>query len=203
MVAVRVLLGVAGIVLCSVAGAAEGPRYLTSVRGPYTGRATDAATGKPVPRALVLIVWQSEDDEVDGMKNLVGIREAATEPDGTFRIQAPFEAAVPARTLPPAVYAFAHGYLPFPENPYTGGAAAEEFRGGGRLIALSPASTDEDRARTFNALFTLPNRWAGRGPAPGSPPQPPLLLLEAFLGEQLESHGFREQGGVWRPVNPR
>ena len=134
---------------------------------------------------------------------MVAIREVATQPDGTFRVHAQFEATPPKHTLLPTVWVFAHGYLPSSLNPHGLGTPAEEFRGSGRTVALSPAETDEERARAFNVLFSAPTTWGGRGPAPGAPPEPPLLLLEQFLGEQLERLGLREQGGVWRPVKPR
>jgi hypothetical protein len=45
-------------------------------------RVVDAATGKPSKGALVMVVWQAEDTEIDGMKNVVAIREVATGADG-------------------------------------------------------------------------------------------------------------------------
>lgn len=191
------------LILIGAASGSAADRYLSGVRGPYSGRVVDTVSSQPVGKALAIVVWQSKDTEIDGMKNVVAIREVMTQADGSFAVHAPFEATVPPRTLPPTIHVFAHGYLPSTENPHGPGMPAEDFRGGGKTVALRPALSDEDRARAFNVLFVAPRTWYGRGPAPGAPPQPPLLLLDQFLGEQLERLGFREHGGVWRPVNPR
>jgi protocatechuate 3,4-dioxygenase beta subunit len=38
---------------------------LEGVQAPYSGRVVDAATGKPLKGALVMVVWQAEDTEID------------------------------------------------------------------------------------------------------------------------------------------
>jgi hypothetical protein len=196
-------LAVLMFVLVGTASSVATERYLSGVRGPYSGRVVDAVSSQPLAKALAIVVWQSEDSEIDGMKNVVAIREVTTGIDGSFAVHAAFEATVPPRTLRPTVHVFAHGYIPSTQNPHGPGMPAEDFRGAGKTVALRPALGEEDRARAFNVLFAASRTWQGRGPAPNAPPQPPLLLLEQFFGEQLERLGFREQGGVWRPVPPR
>ena len=68
---------------------------MEGVQAPYSGRVVDAATGKPLKGALVMVVWQAEDTEIDGMKNVVAIREVATGADGSFTVPADFEATAP------------------------------------------------------------------------------------------------------------
>jgi hypothetical protein len=71
------------------------------------------------------------------------------------------------------------------------------------VIELSPATTEEERARALNILIAAPATRQGRGSAPGAPPQPPLLISSiSSLGEQPERLGFRERGGIWRPAKP-
>ena len=56
------------------------------MQAPYSGRVVDAATGKPLKGALVMVVWQAEDTDINGMKNVVAIREVATGADGSFTV---------------------------------------------------------------------------------------------------------------------
>jgi len=138
---------------------------LEGVQAPYSGRVVDAATGKPLKGALVMVVWQAEDTEIDGMKNVVAIREVATGADGSFTVPADFEATAPPRTLPATVWAFVHDHLPSSTNPRGAGLAADDFRNAGRVIELSPATTEEEHARALNILIAAPATWQGRGSA--------------------------------------
>jgi hypothetical protein len=132
------------------------------------------------------------------MKNVVVMREVATGADGSFTVSADFEATEPPSTLPATVWAFAHDHLPSSTNPH--GRASRPTTSAPLVIELSPAATEEERARALNILIAAPATWQGRGSAPGCAGA--ADFLDQFLGEQLERLGFRERGGIWRPAKP-
>jgi hypothetical protein len=52
--------------------------------GPYRGVVVDDKTGRPLPSAAVIILWQRVDDQVQGLRRLSGAREAFTNEHGEF-----------------------------------------------------------------------------------------------------------------------
>lgn len=91
---------------------------LRAAAGPYRGRVLEAGTGRPIPDAVVVILWQRLDDEIAGLRRLVTALETFTNSDGEFvhDVRA-VEAKLPPRTFAPRLLMFRPGYTPVPDRP--------------------------------------------------------------------------------------
>lgn len=190
----------AGAVFALSSRAQEAPEpYLHGPQGPYRGRVVEATTERPIADALVVFIWQREDVQIDGFRNFVAAREGATDPTGTFVLEADaIETTPPFLARPPRVIIYAPGYLPFPETRMApGGASSLPFRGDGMVVALRPARTEEDRIRSFNTFIALLSRFRLFEVVEAPPPShPPLGLVKQAIREEFAHFGFVERGGL-------
>jgi hypothetical protein len=116
MAAARVLRFSAALALLLTAvggaprAAEDGEVVLRAPAGPYRGRVVDEKTRQPVPDALVIILWQRFDDEIQGLRRLVTARETFTDSNGEFvHDVGPLESKLPPRTLTPRLLVFRGG----------------------------------------------------------------------------------------------
>src|SRR5260370_8309160 len=65
--------------LVSTAAAQDEDTLLTAPAGPYRGRVVDAQTGRPIPDAVVVILWQRLDDPIDRVPRLVPPQQTFTD----------------------------------------------------------------------------------------------------------------------------
>lgn len=206
MLALAALALLAGLLVApggaSAAEAQQPEPYLTGPQGPYRGRVVDAETGKPLPGALALVVWEIEDVQITGQRSVIAVREVLTDASGQFVVEAAaIETRPPLLALPPRLFISAHGYMPFPEElRHPLGTPAARFRDEGSSVGLRPSRTEEERIMSFNILWKA-TQWASRVSAVEPLPegQPRFLLLSAFLRQSLENMGWRERQGVWEP----
>ena len=72
--------------------------------GPYRGVVVDDRTGRPLPSAAVIILWQRLDDQIQGLRRLSGAREVFTNEHGEFvHDVAGVEGRLPPRTFAPRI----------------------------------------------------------------------------------------------------
>jgi hypothetical protein len=126
--------------------------------GPYRGRVLDAGTGRPIPDAVVVILWQRLDDEIAGLRRLVTALETFTNSNGEFvhDVRA-VEAKLPPRTLAPRLLMFRPGYTPVPDRPQVRppGVAAARFAGPDATATMTAVSDLEDRSEAFNTFVAM------------------------------------------------
>lgn len=162
--------------------------------GPYRGVVTDGKTGRPLPSAAVIILWQRLDDQIQGLRRLSGARETFTDERGEFvHDVAAVEGRLPPRTFAPRIVIFRPGYAPLPAQPqlFPPGVAAGRFAGAGAVVSLTPVTDYEDRAEAFNAFVAMLDA-AQLFPATELPETTELIRFE------LESLGGRPV----RPATP-
>ena len=137
---------------------AQDEDLLKGPAGPYRGRVLDAATGRPIPDAVVVILWQRLDDEVAGLRRLVTALETFTNSDGEFvhDVRA-VEAKLPPRTLAPRLLMFRPGYTPVPDRPQVRppGVAAGWFAAAAATATMTGVSDLDDRSEAFNTFVAM------------------------------------------------
>jgi hypothetical protein len=150
------LLALAGQV--STAAAQDEDTLLTAPAGPYRGRVVDAQTGRPIPDAVVVILWQRLDDQIDGVRRLVAAQETFTDSSGEFvhEVQS-VEAKLPPRTLAPRLLIFRPGYTPVPDRPQVRppGVSAARFSVPDATATMTAVSDPEDRSEAFNTFVAM------------------------------------------------
>jgi len=168
---------------------------LKAPEGSYRGRVVDAQTGQPIPDAVVVILWQRLDDQIEGVRRLVTAQETFTDSKGEFvhDVHA-VEAKLPARTLAPRMLMFRPGYTPVPDQPQVRppGAPAARFAGPGATVTMTAVADYEDRSEAFNTFVAMLSA-AQLFPGTQLPDTAELLRFE------LQSLGARPP----QPVDPR
>jgi hypothetical protein len=153
---------------------------LRAPAGPYRGRVVDEKTGQPVPDALVVILWQRFDDEIQGLRRLVAARETFTDSNGEFvHDVAALEGKLPPRTLTPRLLVFRPGFTSVPSRPQVSppGVSASRFAGPGDVATVTPVSEYEDRAEAFNTFIAMLSN-AQLFPPTGLPDTEELIRFE-------------------------
>lgn len=182
------------VAAATCAWADEDDRALRRAVSPR-GIVLDANTGRPLPSAAVIILWQRIDEEIQGLRRLVGAREVFTDERGEFvHDVAAVESRVPASTLAPRLLIFRPGYAPMPSRPqlFPPGVAAGSFLGAGRSVQLTPVTDYEDRAEALNVFVAMLN-------AAHLLPSPELPQTFEMIRSELESLGAR----LPKPATPR
>jgi hypothetical protein len=201
MAAARVLRLAAALalLLAAVGGARavaeDGEVALRAPAGPYRGRVVDEQTGQPVPDAVVVILWQRFDDEIQGLRRLVAARETFTDSNGAFvHDVGALESKLPSRTLTPRLLVFRPGFTSVPSRPQVSppGVPASQFTGRGGVATVTPVSDYEERAEAFNTFIAMLSN-AQLFPPTGLPDTEELIRFE------LQSLGVRPP----TPVTPR
>jgi len=158
--------------------------------GSYRGR-----VGQPIPDAVVVILWQRFDDQVEGVRRLVSAQETFTDSKGEFvhDVHA-VEAKLPARTLAPRMLMFRPGYTPVPDQPQvrSPGIPAARYAGPGATATMTAIADYEDRSEAFNIFIAMLSA-AQLFPGTQLPDTAELLRFE------LQSLGARPP----QPVDPR
>ena len=168
---------------------------LKSSAGSYRGRVVDAQTRQPIPDAVVVILWQRLDDQVEGVRRLVTAQETFTDSKGEFIHDVrEVEAKLPARTLAPRMLMFRPGYTPVPDQPQVRppGVPAAPFSGPGATATMTAVANYEDRSEAFNTFIAMLSA-AQLFPGTQLPDTAELLRFE------LQSLGARPP----QPVEPR
>ena len=171
------------LVVLSVVGAARAQEEDAPLKvpgGPYRGRVLDAQTGKPIPDAAVVILWQRLDDEIAGVRRLVTAQETFTNSNGEFVHDVrEVEAKLPPRTLSPRVLIFRPGYTPVPDRPQVRppGVAAMRFVSHEATATMTAVSDFDDRSEAFNTFVAMLNA-AQLFPATQLPDTAELLRFE-------------------------
>jgi hypothetical protein len=158
--------------------------------GPYRGTVLDASTGRPLPSAAVVILWQRVDEQNLGLRRLVSAREVFTDERGEFV----HDVTAVASTLAPRLLIYRPGYAPLPSRPqiFPPGVAAESFAGDGQSVQLTPVTDYEDRAEALNVFAAMLN-------AAHLLPSPELPETFEMIRSELESLGAR----LPKPAAPR
>lgn len=172
--------------------------YLRGPQGPYRGKVVDAETHQPIQGAVVVVVWQQENDH--GVRVTFAALEGLTGPIGEFRVDGTVvETKPPLLALPPRFVIFAQGYTPLPETrQFPIGAPASLFRGEGSTVALRPTRTEEERIVSFNTLVHMLSGLHIWGDWPDLKPGVPeehsgLVLLGQVMLREFEHFGFTVQ----------
>jgi hypothetical protein len=145
------------VVIGGVGGATAG--FLSPARNdsPYRGTVVDDETGLPVSGAVVLAIWEREEEQILRIVNVFyDAREALTDAEGKWTIlAADIERRAPAKTWIPLFLAYAPGYEPWgPGSDRATRVSGSEFSSG-VTIRLRPALTREAQ---LNAIRRLPPR---------------------------------------------
>jgi hypothetical protein len=167
---------------------------LRAPAGLYRGHVVDGQTGQPVPDALVVILWQRFDDEIQGLRRLVTARETFTDSNGAFvHDVGTLESKLPPLTLSPRLLVFRPGFTSVPSRPRVSppGVSASQFTGPGGVATVTAISDYEDRVEAFNTFIAMLSN-AQLFPATGLPDTEELIRFE------LQSLGVRPP-----PVTPR
>ncbi len=173
-----VALALIVLVLPDGARAQEEDALLEAAAGPYRGRVVDAQTGRPIPDAVVVILWQRLDDDVAGLRRLVTARETFTDSNGEFVHEVRrVEAQLPPRTLAPRVLMFRPGYTPVPDRPQVRppGVAAARFTVPNATATMTAVTDPDDRGEAFNTFVAMLSA-AQLFPAPAELPDTAELL---------------------------
>lgn len=161
MATARVLIGIGVLTLLAGAGSVSAQDEDAPLRPStesYRGVVTDEKTGRPLPSAAVIILWQRLDDQAQGLRRLSGARETFTNEQGEFvHDVGPVEGRLPPRTFAPRIVIFRPGYAPLPAQPqlFPPGVAATRFAGSGTVVRLAPVADYEDRAEAFNTFVAM------------------------------------------------
>jgi len=164
MATASVLTGALALLMLAVAGSVSATEDedapLRVSAGPYRGVVVDGQTGQPLPSVVVIILWQRLDEQIQGLRRLIGAREVFTNEKGEFLHDvASAEARFPPRTFAPRIMIFRPGYAPLPSTPqlFPPGVAASRFAGPGARVSLAPVTDHEDRAEAFNTFVGMLN----------------------------------------------
>lgn len=157
----RVLIGAIGLLGLCLAGsvaAQEDDLPLQPSAVPYRGVVVDDGTGRPLPSAVVIILWQRLDDQIKGLRRLSGARETFTNERGEFvHDVANVEGGLPPRTFAPRIVIYCPAYAPLPRQPqlFPPGVTATRFTGSESAVRLTPVTDYEDRAEAFNTFIAM------------------------------------------------
>ena len=139
--------------LVTVALAQDPEPYLTGPQGPYRSRVVDAETGKPLPGALVVAIWQAEDVQFKEVRQFVAVREVLTDAAGQFVLDASaIETNLPPRAFSPHLFIYTPGYIAFPKD-WKDGAPAASFTRAGSVVRLRKVTTPIEDIENFSALY--------------------------------------------------
>jgi hypothetical protein len=147
----------------AVGGAAQEPEhYLQSPEGPYRGRVVELLTEKPLEGALVLTVWEQDQD---GARVVVAVREVLTDATGVFRIESTeIEGSLPPRVFAPRTLIYKHGYVTLPrEVGALFGVPTRRFAGKDAVVALKPVRDGEEWTEAFHTFYESLQRLRGDG----------------------------------------
>jgi len=155
------------------------PSPLRSPQGVYRGRVLEAGSGRPIAGAGIFMVWSASDES--GATTPFAYREAQTDPDGEFSIDAAaLEQSRPPRALPPQVWVYKPGYELYPDRDVRpAGAPATPLTQPGGVVQLIGARTNAQRVEALNDFVAVINRYAPTG-------GPVLLALIESEFRQLE-----------------
>ena len=144
--------------LCGEGRAQDEDALLNAPAGPYRGRVLDAQTGRPIPDAVVVILWQRLEDDIAGVRRLVTALETFTDSNGEFVHDVrTVEAKLPPRTLAPRVVMFRPGYTPVPDQPRVRppGLAAARFAAPSATATMTALTDHDDRSEAFNTFVAI------------------------------------------------
>lgn len=132
--------------------AQEREPFLSPPGGPYRGTVSDATTSRPIPDAVVVLLWYRADDQAPGRRLFEAGEETLTNEAGAFVLDvSAAEARLPRRTYGPRLVIFKSGYTVFPAGgDPTVGASARPFRGEGIAVRLTPVTGYEARTESLN-----------------------------------------------------
>lgn len=155
------------------------PSPLRGPQGVYRGRVLEAGSGRPIAGAGIFMVWSASDES--GATTPFAYREAQTDPDGEFSIDATaIEQSRPPRALPPQFWVYKPGYELHPDRDVRpAGAPATPLTQPGGVVQLIGARTDAQRVEALNDFVAVINRYAPTG-------GPVLLALIESEFRQLE-----------------
>lgn len=164
-------LGVLLVLLASTIARGDEPQepLLRAPGGPYVGAVVDAKTRRPVPDAVVVILWHRPGEKRGWGPVFVDIAETLTDGAGRFVLDvAALERRLAPSVLEPRVVIYKPGYLPYPiMGGDRRGAPARGFKGTGAEVVLTPVSDLEERSEALNEFFYLLKR---DGPGVEKPP---------------------------------
>jgi hypothetical protein len=155
--------------------------------GPYRGRVVDLATGRGVPAAAVLLLWEKHGAAT---RQAHAIREAVTNLDGAFVVAADdIERAGIPHIGPPRILVYRPGYTTYPSvtilpEPHTGrfGAPYARVRQAGHVVTLRPLTRPEDRLEALTLFTNSVTAWTDRAPDI----REPLNASHAFMWLEIE-----------------
>lgn len=155
--------------------------------GPYRGTVLDERTGGPVPEAVVVILWQRLDDQIQGLRRLAAAAETFTDARGEFALDVlAVEQRLASRSLAPRIVIFRPGYAPVPRTPQLRppGVPASGFGGAGAVVRLARVADYEERSEALNTFVAMLSA-AQLFPGPEVPQTSALIRFE------LESLGVK------------
>ena len=157
MIRLRWLVAAALLVIGGVGDAAAG--FLSPARNdsPYRGTVVDDETGLPVSGAVVLAIWEREEEQILRIVNIFyDARETLTAADGSWTIVADdIERRAPAKTWIPLFLVYAPSYQSWgPGSDRATRLSGSEFSSG-VTIRLRPASTREARLSAMGRMPPL------------------------------------------------
>ncbi len=157
-----VLLALVASLPTPLAPAEEPEGYLQGPEGSYRGRVVELLTDKPLEGALVVTVWEQDQD---GDRAVVAAREVLTDATGAFGIDtSEIERSLPPRVFPPRTLVYKHGYVTLPREPGTQfGVPARRFTKEGAVVALKPVHDGEEWTEAFHAFYESLQRLRGDG----------------------------------------
>jgi hypothetical protein len=140
--------------------AQEPEAYLREPEGPYRGRVVELLTEKPLEGALVLTIWERDED---GDRVVVAVREVLTDAAGAFVVAATeIEGSLPPRAFPPRTLVYKQGYVTLPrELGPRFGVPARRFAGEGAVVALKPVRDGEEWTEAFHIFYRSVGRLRG------------------------------------------
>jgi len=147
--------------LAAPASPAEEPEaYLQGPTGPYRGRVVEVLTDKPLEGALVVTVWEQDQD---GDRVVVAARELLTDTSGAFLVESlEIERALPPRTWPPRTLIYKHGYVALPREPGARfGVPTRRFVGAGAVVTLKAVHGGDEWTETFHTFYESLQRLRG------------------------------------------
>ncbi len=174
----------------------EAEPYLHGPQGPYRGRVVELLTERPLPGALIIVVWESDRDD-DGGRSVFALRETLTDAAGEFMVDASaIEAVPPPRAYPPRLLIYKPGYVTYPrERGRRFGVPASRFTGSGRVVQLKPVRDEEERAEAFNTFVASLGGFTG-DPVGGLLSESARVFreeLERFIREATQNPGAWEK----------
>lgn len=121
---------------------------------PYQGAVVDGS-GRPIPDALVVLMWHRHDPQVPGLLHLASAQESLTNAAGEFSIGV----STPKSGDGPRLIIFKPGFSSFPEEVDTPpGTLAAEFLRPGKTVILRQLVTYNERVSALNAVVAMLSR---------------------------------------------